>query len=413
LAQGRRGALARRGVTRRLSLPSPARSGYSSGNHRLKNFFDSKNGLVLSVALVNRFMPPDGAPTAAALARLAALLTARAPALDLRMIGTGRAYAGGGAVGERRLWRRGIAAFTEGRRLADAAAVHDAVLSLTDPPFLAFHLARRLPVARRWIEWTMDLYPSALWAALGARPPGFPRLPGRRPDLRLHLGPGQAAFPAGKEQPVAPHLILPAGVRDAPPTPSAPPDARGGPVRLVYAGNLGRAHWAEALPLLAAACEGVGEAGRLRLTVAAHGARAAAVKAGLAEFPHVDLRDGPLCDAELDAAHVHVVSLRENWTHVCVPSKGISALCRGRPILFFGAAASDVWSWADGAGRRVDPDLAAARRDLPVVLRELADPDRLAAATMRAGRAGDRLRAAENAAADALTAWLGGGSLNV
>lgn len=60
----------------------------------------------MSVALVNRFMPPDGAPTAAALARLAALLAARAPALDLRMIGTGRAYAGGGAVGEKGLWPR-------------------------------------------------------------------------------------------------------------------------------------------------------------------------------------------------------------------------------------------------------------------------------------------------------------------
>lgn len=362
-------------------------------------------------------MPPDGAPTAAALARLAALLAARSPALDLRMIGTGRAYAGGGAVGEKRLWRRGIAALSEGRRLAAAAAAHDAVLSLTDPPFLAFHLARRLPVGRRWIEWTMDLYPSALWAALGVRPPGLPRLPGRRPDVRLHLGPGQAAFAAGKEQPAAPHLILPAGVRDAPPSHPAPPDARGGPVRLVYAGNLGRAHWAEALPLLAAACEaacdGGGGPGRFRLTVVAHGAQASAVRARLAGFPHVDLRDGPLCDAELDAAHVHVVSLRENWTHVCVPSKGISALCRGRPILFFGAAASDVWGWTDGAGYRIDPDPAAVLRDLPGVLRELADPAGLAAATLRAGRAGERLRAAESAAADALAALLGGGSLNV
>jgi hypothetical protein len=366
----------------------------------------------LSVALVNRFIPPDSAPTAAALARLAALLTARVPAFDLRMIGTGLAYAGGGAVGERGLWRRGIAAFTEGRRLADAAAAHEAVLSLTDPPFLAFHLARRLPLDRRWIEWTMDLYPSAVRAALGGRPGGFPRMPGRRPDLRLHLGPEQAAFSARTERRAAPYLILPAGVRDAFPfarSQAVSFDERGAPVRLVYAGNLGRAHWPDALPLLAAACDPA----RFRLTVAARGAKTAAMKARLAGFPHVDLRDGPLGDAELDAAHVHVVCLQENWTHVCVPSKGISALCRGRPVLFFGSPASDVWGWADGGGWRVDPGPAAVARDLPGILREIVTPARLAAATARARRAGDRLRTAESAAADALAAWLGGGALNV
>lgn len=359
-----------------------------------------------SVALVNRFAPPDAAPTATALARLATLLRARTPTLSLQMIATKRTYAGGGAAGED-LVRRAVASWRDGRRLAEAAAPHAAVLSLTDPPLLARHLARRLPPETLWLEWVMDLHPAALWAALGLRPrrlfPG--RSSGRRPDLRLFLGPRQAAFAVRVEKPDvqarAPHLILPAGLCERPARPAAPYAARE-PVRLAYAGNLGRAHWDDALPLLAAAADPQ----RFRLTVAAYGARAAAVRRRLAGFPHVEWRDRPLEQAEFDAAHVHVVSLKENWTHVCAPSKAVSALCRGRPVLFFGAAASDVWGWADGAGLRLDPNRGAAVHGLPGVLAQLAAPDQLAELTARAWMAGDRLRAAEADAVDALAVRL-------
>lgn len=361
----------------------------------------------MSVALVNRFIPPDRAPTAAAVARLAALLALRAPGLDLRLLGTGRVYAGGGAAGESRLWRRGLAALTDGRRLAQAAATVDAVLSLTDPPFLARHLAQHLRPGQRWAEWMMDLYPLAIWAALGQAPrraPGrlscFPER--RRPDLRLYLGPEQAAWVSAREKQPIPHLILPTGVRDPNPAQPAPPGP-GEPIRLVYAGNQGRAHWPDAMPLLAAAADPA----RFHLTVAVHGVGAAQLRERLASFPHVAWRDHPLAETTLDAAHVHIASLQEHWTHVCTPSRAVSALCRGRPLLFFGAAASDAWGWADGGGWRLDPDSVTAAQDLPGVLAEIADPVGLAAATRRAQRAGDRLRAVESAAVDALAAWLG------
>lgn len=371
-------------------------------DQNIKNILSLKRVFFVPVVLVNRFTPPDAAPTAAALMRLTTLLAAQAPMLDLRVIGTDRAYVGGGTIGEGGLWRRGLAAFTDGRRLATQAAEHAAVLSLTDPPFLAFHLARRLPLGCLWIEWTMDLYPAAVRAALGlARGRHCRYWGGRRPDLRLHLGPGQAAFAAPPGAP--PSVILPAGVRDPVGfTPEAP--AQDGRIRLIYAGNLGRAHWADALPLLAAACDPA----RFQLTVAAYGAGAAQTRARLRGFSHVDWRDGPLADAELDAGHAHIASLRDNWTHVCVPSKAVSALCRGRPILFFGAAASDVWGWADGGGWRLDPNPAAVAHGLPGVLQEIAAPASLAAATRRAQEAGDRLRLAESRGVKALAAWLDG-----
>lgn len=380
----------------------------------------------MTIALVNRFAPPDPSPTAAALARLAALLTARAPGLDLRFIGTGRTYDGGGAAGEGAL-RRAAASWRDGGRLAQAAQQCAAVVSLTDPPFLAHRIARRLPADRLWVEWTMDLYPAALQAALGFPPrPANPYLRRffiagrRRPDLRLCLGPEQAAFLAAGDPAPVPYSTLPAGVCDAPAFHAFPPAPRlltaDDRIRLVYAGNLGRAHWAGALPLLARACDPT----RFHLTVAAYGRRAGETRKALAGFPHVDLRASPLTDAELNAADVHVVSLRDAWTHVCVPSKAVAALCRGRPILFFGSARSDAWGWTHAAGAgagagagaengaetaaglRIDPCPRAAADALPEVLTQLSSAPRLAALTAAARAAGDRLRRTEDAAVDAL-----------
>lgn len=365
----------------------------------------------MTVALVNRFTAPGGGPTAAALTRLADLLIARLPGTDLRVIGTGRFYAGAGAKDESSFLRRIAASWRDGGRLAAAAAGHGVVVSLTDPPFLAFRLARRLGVETVWIEWTMDLYPQALAAALGLSsrrallPAGRRRLRSRRPDLRLCLGAGQAAFLAAGELAPVPHLILPAGVCEAPQRPLAPPSSPQEPVRLVYAGNLGRAHWADALPLLARFCDPA----RFRLTVAAYGQRAAAARRATEGFSHVEWRDGPLTEAELNAAHAHIVSLKENWTHVSVPSKAVSALCRGRPVLFFGSAQSDAWGWAEGAGLLIEPRLQAAAAALPYAMARLAEPSQLAALTERAVKAGERLRRAEALAADELAVRLADG----
>jgi hypothetical protein len=48
-----------------------------------------------------------------------------------------------------------------------AAGDIDVVLSCTDPPLLPWWLGARLPADRHWVEWSMDLYPDAVAAALG------------------------------------------------------------------------------------------------------------------------------------------------------------------------------------------------------------------------------------------------------
>ena len=41
-------------------------------------------------------------------------------------------------------------------------------------------------------------------------------------------------------------------------------------------------------------------------------------------------------------ADVHVASLKTEWNHVCVPSKAVSSICLGKPVLFVGDTASDT-----------------------------------------------------------------------
>lgn len=421
---GKRTLLARRWPDNTPEYRRPPRAIFvTSGNQTAKG----ERIAVGTLVMVNRFVPPDSAPTALALERLAGLLRQRLPDGDLVGLGGDAVYGSpsssaaamaGPPLEVRRIrswpqgsgWRRAIATLHDGAALAAAASSYPAVLSLTDPPLLAWWLARRLPPSRVWIEWMMDVYPHALAAASGGRGakmigPMMAMMRGaggrRLPDMRLYLGPGQRDFVATGDQRPVPAAILPVGVCESPgdgvpaPLRMAASDSR---IRLVYAGNHGRAHWDEALPLLAE----MADPARFQIDVAAFGAGAARLRRRLARFAHVTWHDQPLTAAELAAADVHVASLKPDWTHISLPSKAVTALCLGRPVLFFGDRESDAWRWIDGGGWRVAPDRKHAAVILPEVLTEIAAPPALVAMTRRAVRAGDCLRLAESDGADAL-----------
>lgn len=390
----------------------------------------------MRLTLLNRFLPPAPGVTGRLLYRLAQALSDRLPGLECQAVGTDLAYGNHPAAevpamsaqrfpswqGYGRIWRL-PATLHDGWRMARYAAAvgDDVVLSCTDPPMLGWWLSHTLPVSRRWVEWTMDLYPDALAAAVGLP---CPRLSlgrlfhGRLPDLRLCLGPAQAHYLTGRDGRPCPHLILPAGIT-ARAKPKAVFAADGrvtlDRVTLVYAGNLGLAHAPEALAALAAALDPV----RFRLRLAVQGRGGERLRRRLSDFPAVDWSDRPLSEADLDAADVHIASLKPGWTHLCVPSKAVSALCRGRPLLFFGSELSDVWQWAQPernggkaagipGGWRVDLDNAGRpdRAMLAVALREMLQSRGLAAATLAAEAAGDRLRDIAAAGIDGLAAWL-------
>ncbi|MDX1407849.1 MAG: hypothetical protein R3330_06940, partial [Saprospiraceae bacterium] len=51
---------------------------------------------------------------------------------------------------------------------------------------------------------------------------------------------------------------------------------------------------------------------------------------------------------------IHLVTLLGEWTHVCVPSKAVSAICAGSTMLFCGAEHCDSWQMLQEAGWRID-----------------------------------------------------------
>jgi hypothetical protein len=380
------------------------------------------------IAIINRFAPPDPAITGASALELAEVLQEALPQAVVRLFATTSNYGSGvarstspgtrvdihrlkGARGKQGIARL-YASLLDGWRLANAATRWaDIVISLTDPPLLASWLGgARLLRRFRWAEWTMDMFPEAFAAAGMANARGLlvrglrQQLSLSRPDLYLALGSRQRDAVLAWRKANEPSLVLPCGIVPpmAPETPAPPWKANEQRVILAYAGNIGEAHCAAALVRLVR----LADPNRFAFVMALYGNQADYVKAALAETPHVTWTDR-LNHTELVHADVHLASLRPEWSHVCVPSKAVSSICLGRPVLFIGARSSDTWDLTDGAGWCV-PVVGkddAEPETLQRVLLEVGDPAILAGRKRAATVRGDELRRLQRDAFQQLIGW--------
>jgi colanic acid biosynthesis glycosyl transferase WcaI len=116
---------------------------------------------------------------------------------------------------------------------------------------------------------------------------------------------------------------------------------------LLYSGNFGRAHsYAEFLQL-ARRLRGTG----VHFSFGVRGNRAAELRAALQpEDANVSLA-GFTPEAalvkRLAAADIHLVSLRQEWTGLVVPSKFFGSLAAGRPVIFAGSRDTAVARWIE------------------------------------------------------------------
>jgi hypothetical protein len=365
----------------------------------------------VTIALVNRFAPPDPAPTATAAWELAVALADRLPGARFLLQASRARYGpeAGPAPCHPRIRIERIPSLYHGRALPGrlaasllegwwlarrAARAADLVISLTDPPLLpAWVGAACQRRHRRWIEWSMDLYPEFFAAAglLSATGRPYRRLEtwSRRhpPDLLLCLGPGQRQ----RRPPGIPSLVLPVGL-PAEDTAGAALRTGGAADRLTlgYAGTVGDGHGVAALAALAEALDPA----RFRLVLAVRGGRAEELRRRLGERPGIEWR-ARLSWAELAALEVHVVSLAPAATGLCVPSKAVTAIGLGRPLLFLGDPGSDTWQTLGAAGWLVPWTTEAVphRPALEQALAELADPGPRARRADAALALAERLRA--------------------
>lgn len=210
----------------------------------------------------------------------------------------------------------------------------DILVTLTDPPLsvCAGALAARIFRCRH-VHWCQDLYPQVAAAAGVIRGDGIlcrflnrlVRAALRDCDRTVVVGRCMQDRLGDFST-----TLIPNWARTIPLS-TPPPDSR---FRVLYSGNLGRAHDFDGLTAAAQ----ITAAKPLVWTVCGDGPQSSAVSAPVERMPSVAWKDFP---ALLASAHAHLITLREEFCGLVVPSKLYDCAASGRPILFAGPADSE------------------------------------------------------------------------
>ena len=318
----------------------------------------------LKIVIVNRNYPPGAGVTGESACRLARYLETHNNA-QVTVVSCRSEYAGGGSQlapeGDVRMIRslydgknkvlRLLSTFVESYLLIKTARSlnPDRVIVMTDPPFLQFWAPRLLSGKCPWTLWSMDLYPDAFVSSKLVKPNNLIYrilkhwTYRKAPDSLLALGPLQSEhLKTAYQEPIESSAVVPCGVyakpEQLPPEPAWKKD-NAGKILLGYCGNLGEAHSVEFLKQVIDHFDPK----RFHLVLSVYGVKAQEIlrhaqsrKEKITIVPSVE-RD------QLSFIDIHLVSLKKNWAHVCVPSKAVSAICSGSPILLYGSPDCDNW----------------------------------------------------------------------
>ncbi len=223
-------------------------------------------------------------------------------------------------------------------RAVRACPQPDILVTMTDPPLSVCAgalLARRAKCPH--VHWSQDLYPQVAAAAGVLNPRGAAcrameyLATACLRDCAAVIAVGRCMQECLARAGVASTLIT-NWSRIAPL--DTPPPADG--FRILYSGNLGRAHDFEGLRS-AAALTG-SHAGGVTWTVCGDGPQSASIGEGIERIPPVTWDQFP---ALLASAHAHLITLRSEFDGLVVPSKLYDAAASGRPIIFAGPKASE------------------------------------------------------------------------
>jgi len=250
-------------------------------------------------------------------------------------------------------WKRMFSTFYESWKLIHKALKSraDIYLILTDPPFLNFW-ASKLLKQQTWVLWTMDLYPDAFLAnnlisknnyfysyyvkVLRLNPPAH----------FIALGENQAKYLIEEVYSDAPFHVSPVGLQELKEEASYMDDPSEKTLIVFgYVGSIGEAHD----ELLIIECIKQLDPEKHRLILSCYGSKAKKLKKAVENLTFVQVA-APNQKIDLSEIDVHIVSLSEKWTHICVPSKALSAIEAKGTVLFFGRGDSDTWQYVKGAG---------------------------------------------------------------
>tara|TARA_B100001250_G_scaffold413284_1_gene446929 strand:- start:1109 stop:2233 length:1125 start_codon:yes stop_codon:yes gene_type:complete len=333
----------------------------------------------MTCVIVNRNYPPQKGITGHSANELAEFLLSRG--IDVKVVHADGNYSGGGQLknaikgdvtrirsfysGKNKILRL-IASLLEGRALIKYAIKKnpDVIITMTDPPLLQFWSG--LYCSRKnipWIYWSMDLYPEAFVAAkLISENNIFYKFLVNKitlspPTGLIALGENQSEYIKKKYyNGRMPSVILPCGINHS-------KNKRklfdfSDKISFCYAGNLGEAHDETFLECFINHID----PHKHILVLAIYGSKAENV------IDFAKNKEGIIFvdNIERDVMHqidVHLVSLKPEWDHICVPSKAVSAISEGASIIFNCSNENDNWlllndaAWRVNAGEKLDEQI--------------------------------------------------------
>jgi len=137
-------------------------------------------------------------------------------------------------------------------------------------------------------------------------------------------------------------IILPCGIHQNIKSRVVPNWFKINKIIIGYIGNIGRAHHLDFLINVMNVLSNNDEF-VLVLSVYGHNANIVKEHFKLLKASNIKLID-TLKQNELSYIDIHLVSLKESWTHISVPSKAVSAICAERTLWFCGSKTSDTYN---------------------------------------------------------------------
>lgn len=215
---------------------------------------------------------------------------------------------------------------------------HQLKVVLTDPSLInAWAILLRRFFKSKLVFWTMDLYPEAFASAglVSCNNLIYRMISSfvyrHVPDFLITLGEQQYRYLCRQyKRSFIPHIVLPCGI--CPKEEAEEPFWRKtnrDKIIFCYAGNIGEAHNDRFLVELIKLLNPEKHLILLRL----YGAKAQRVVDEVKALKSVVILDY-IASAEMQYVDICVASLLPEWNHVCVPSKVVSAICNGLPVLY-------------------------------------------------------------------------------
>lgn len=224
----------------------------------------------------------------------------------------------------------------------------DLIICTSSPPLLPMW-ASMLLKKKKWAFWSLDLFPEGFVSADTIKSSNliyrflWKKTYKNAPDLLISLGNEQARYILEQYNKPVPVIVLPAGVsledNQTVSDESKPDWYNPEKITLGYFGNAGQAHNSDFIREMIR----VSGVHGFQFILSVYGIRAEEIKAFAKDFKHVVIVENGIAQEHLKYIDVHLVTLRTSWTHAAVPSKAVTAISTGRPIVFCGSEQSDNW----------------------------------------------------------------------